>query len=107
MTDDQASRPEPKKRRLTRRKFLTAAGATAAMLPSIAAGQTPSVAKETLRPMVDAAELAITDEQLAKLAAPVGWARGELRKLREVDLGILGPAPAYLPPAPTSKDDHE
>jgi hypothetical protein len=86
---------------------LTVAGATAAMLPSLASAQVPAVTKDTLRPMVDAAELAITDEQLAKLAAPVGWARGELRKLREVDLGILGPAPAYLPPAPTSKDDHE
>jgi hypothetical protein len=87
---------------------LTVAGATAAMLPSLASAQAPAVTKDTLRPMVDVAELAITDEQLGQLAGLVGWSRGELRKLRDVDTGLLGPAPMYLPPTPTAKSgDHE
>jgi hypothetical protein len=93
---------------VTRRLFLTVAGAGAAMLPSLVSAQAPAVTKDALRPMVDVAELAITDEQLAKLAGLVGWSRGELRKLRDVETGLLGPAPMYLPPLPTARSsDHE
>src|SRR5215831_12270355 len=88
---------------ISRRRFLKTAGALgasgAALGPAIALAQSPKApTKETLRPVVDAADLAITDEQLAKLAGAVGWSRGELAKLREVETGIGGPANGYLPP---------
>ncbi|PWU19976.1 MAG: hypothetical protein C5B48_13050 [Candidatus Rokuibacteriota bacterium] len=96
---------------MSRRRFLATAGAvgatgvTLASAPARAQGaEAPT--KETLRPVVDAADLAITDEQLAKLAGAVGWSRGELAKLREIETGIGGPANGYLPP-PASGGDHE
>jgi hypothetical protein len=95
-------------RGLSRRRFLTAAGAAGLATGGLArpgpgAAQGAPLTKETLRPVVDAAELAITDEQLGKIAGAVNWGRGELRKLREVDAGIGGPAPVFLPAAPAVK----
>src|SRR5262249_7874485 len=88
---------------MSRRKFLATAGAVGAT--GVALGTAPAQAqdakaptKDTLRPVVDAADLAITDEQLAKLGGAVGWSRGGLAKLREVETGIGGPANGYLPP---------
>ncbi len=88
---------------MSRRRFLVTAGAvgtaSAALGPALVAAQAPKGAtKETLRPVVDAADLAITDEQLGRLAGAVTWARGELGKLREVDTGIGGPANQFIPP---------
>ena len=88
---------------LSRRRFLVTAGAVGATGVALGAGPALSQGvkaptKETLRPVVDAADLAITDEQLAKLAGAVGWSRGELAKLREVDAGLGGPANGYIPP---------
>jgi len=96
---------------MSRRRFLVTAGAlgaTGTALRSAPALAQPAKAptKETLRPVVDAAELAITDEQLGKLAGAVGWSRGELAKLREVETGLGGPANGYLPP-PANGGDHE
>jgi hypothetical protein len=95
-------------RGISRRRFLRVAGAAgiaggAVGAPAAAAAQEPKLAKETLRPVVDAAALAITDEQLGKLAGAVTWARGELTKLREVETGLIGPAPVFLPAAPAMK----
>jgi len=95
---------------ISRRRFLKTAGALgasgAALGPAIALAQGPKApTKETLRPVVDAADLAITDEQLAKLAGAVGWSRGELAKLREIDMGIAGPTNEYIPPyVPEGRD---
>jgi hypothetical protein len=50
------------------------------------------VTKDTLKAIVDVAELAITDEQLGKVAGAMGWARSELKKLRDVETGLIGPA---------------
>jgi hypothetical protein len=72
-------------------------------VPAAASAQELKLGKETLRPVVDAAALAITDEQLAKLAGAVTWGRGELTKLREVETGLVGPAPVFLPAAPAVK----
>jgi hypothetical protein len=90
-------------RTMSRRRFLATAGAvgtaSAALGPALVAAQAPKAAtKETLRAVVDAADLTITDEQLGRLAGAVTWARGELDKLREVDTGIGGPANQYVPP---------
>jgi len=88
---------------MSRRRFIATASAvgtaSAALGPALVAAQAPKAAtKETLRAVVDAADLAITDEQLGSLAGAVAWARGELTKLREVDTGIGGPANQYVPP---------
>jgi hypothetical protein len=92
-----------KQSEISRRRFLTTAGALSAsgavLGPVVALAQSPKVTtKETLRPVVDAADLAITDEQLGKLASAVGWSRGELAKLREIDMGIGGLTNDYIPP---------
>lgn len=105
MSERKATGTDERTSRVTRRRFLTVAAASAAVLPAMAAAQSAPT-KETLRGMVDAAELAITDEQLGKLAGAVSWGRGELRKLREVDAGLGGPAPVFLAAAPGG-DDHE
>ena len=102
--DDGQKQGRGSRRALSRRQFLVTAGAVGtaseALGPALAAAQAPKGAtKETLRPVVDAADLAITDEQLGKLAGAVTWARGELEKLREVDTGIGGPTNQYVPPA--------
>lgn len=101
-------------RGMSRRRFLQAAGAAgtlggAVLMPSLVRGEAPKLTKETLRPVVDAANLAITNEQLEKLAPAVDWSTGEMRKLREVDVGIVGPAPVFLPAATGTKggDSHE
>lgn len=101
-------------RGISRRRFLQAAGAAgtlggAVLMPSLVRGQAPKLTKETLRPVVDAANLAITDEQLEKLAPAVDWSTGEMRKLREVDAGLVGPAPVFLPGTTGAKggDGHE
>lgn len=93
-----------KNRPMSRRTFLAAAAtasavgtAGATLGPPVASAQTKATTKETLRPVVDAADLAITDEQLGKLAGAVTWARGELGKLREVETGIAGPTNQYVP----------
>lgn len=98
--DQKAQRPRP----MSRRGFLRAAGAAGALggvalLSSDAGGQAPKATKESLRPVVDANDLAITDQQLEKLAPAVEWGLGEMRKLREVDVGLGGPAPVFLPAA--------
>ena len=95
-------------RDVSRRRFLATAGAAgiagaALAVPETARAQAVKVTKETLKPVVDVAELAITDEQLGKVAGAMGWARGELKKLRDVDTGLIGPAPAVLPPVPAVK----
>ena len=96
---------------ISRRRFLKTAGAlgaSGALGPAIALAQGPKApTKETLRPVVDAADLAITDEQLAKLAGAVGWSRGELAKLREIDMGIAGPTNEYIPPYVLEGRDRE
>ncbi|HYB40939.1 MAG TPA: twin-arginine translocation signal domain-containing protein [Candidatus Methylomirabilis sp.] len=89
---------------MSRRGFLATAttGAVAgALAPGSAGAQSPppKTTKETLRPVVQSADLAITDQQLEKLAPAVEWSQGEMRKLREVPVGIGGPAPVYLPAA--------
>jgi len=103
------ARPTERPSRFSRRGFLRAAAAAGA-LGSAALGAAPApaqappakVTKDSLRPVVDAGDLAITDQQLEKLAPAVEWSRGEMRKLRDVDAGLGGPAPVYLPPpAPT------
>ena len=73
---------------MSRRRFIATASAvgtaSAALGPALVAAQAPKAAtKETLRAVVDAADLAITDEQLGSLAGAVAWARGELTKLRD------------------------
>jgi hypothetical protein len=99
---------------VSRRRFLTVAGAAgiaggALGLPGAGDAQATKVTKETLKPVVEVAELAITDEQLGKIAGAMGWARGELKKLRDVETGLIGPAPAALPfpPAVKGGDGHE
>ena len=92
-------------RSMSRRRFLGAAAAAGAVSGALAGGgsaaaQTAKVTKERLRPVVDAADLAITDPQLEKLAPAVEWSLGEMKKLREVDAGLGGPAPVFLPAAP-------
>lgn len=91
--------------------FLQTAGAAGiaggALLSSPAGSQAAKVTKETLRPLADVAELAITDEQLGKIAGAMAWARGELKKLRDVETGLTGPAPSYLPPLRAEGDGHE
>jgi hypothetical protein len=72
-------------------------------LPGSGGAQAAKVTKDTLKPIVDVAELAISDEQLGKVAGAMGWARGELKKLRDVETGLIGPAPAVLPPVPAAK----
>ncbi|MBI4408674.1 MAG: twin-arginine translocation signal domain-containing protein [Gemmatimonadetes bacterium] len=100
--------------RMSRRRFLRAVGAAgtltgAALLPSRVGGQAPKATKDSLRPVVDANSLAITDQQLEKLAPAVDWGLGEMRKLREVDVGLGGPAPVFLPavPDPRGGNGHE
>jgi hypothetical protein len=88
---------------MSRRRFLgaaAAAGAVGGAALSAADAQTAKVTKEALRPIVDAGDLAITDPQLEKLAPAVEWSRGEMRKLRDVDAGLGGPAPVFVPAAP-------
>lgn len=95
-----------KPRVMSRRRFLVTAGAlgaSGAALPSVVSAEAKPATKETLRPVVDAADLAITDTQLAALAGAVSWARGELGKLRDVDTGITGPANGYIPPVNSQK----
>lgn len=104
-----SSRCDPE---VSRRVFLRAAGAAgmtggALGLAGPAHAQPGKVTKETLRPLTDVAELAITDEQLGKIAGAMAWARGEFRKLREVETGLTGPAPAYLPPLRAEGESHE
>jgi hypothetical protein len=99
MKDDQGG--------ISRRRFILAAGALGATgvalgPDTVVAQGTKAPTKETLRPVVDAADLAITDEQLGKLAGAVGWSRGELAKLREIDMGLAGPVNGYVPPLSTS-----
>lgn len=89
-------------RRLSRRRFMQAMGVASVvagptLVPSLLMAQTPQLTKATLRPVVDAADLAITDAQLEKLAPAANWGMGELRKLRDVDVGLGGPAPIFLP----------
>jgi hypothetical protein len=96
---------------MSRRRFIVTAGTLGATGPAlrsapVRAQGAKAPTKETLRPVVDAADLAITDEQLGKLAGAVGWSRGELAKLREVDTGLAGPANGYLPP-PANGGGHE
>jgi len=105
-------RPAKRPARISRRGFLRGAAAAgalggAALAASPATAQSPApppakVTKDTQRPVVDAGDLAITDQQLEKLAPAVEWSRGEMRKLRDVDAGLGGPAPVYLPPPATS-----
>jgi hypothetical protein len=97
-------------RGISRRRFLGVAGAAGIVggtvgVPAATAAQELKLTKETLRPVVDAAALAITDEQLTKLGGAVAWGRGELTKLREVETGLVGPAPVFLPAAPAVKGD--
>lgn len=97
---------------MSRRRFLVTGGALgatgAALGPALVSAQgAKATTKETLRPVVDAADLAITDEQLAKLAGAVGWSRGELAKLREIDTGLAGPANGYIPPLSANGGGHE
>ena len=87
-------------KKLTRRRFLRAAAAAGTVMSALPAlAQTTKVTKDTLRPVVDANNLAITDAQLEKLAPAVEWGLGEMRKLRDVDVGLGGPAPVFLPAA--------
>jgi hypothetical protein len=87
-------------KKLTRRHFLHAAAAAGTALSALPAlAQTTKVTKDTLRPVVEANALAITDAQLEKLAPAVEWSLGEMRKLRDVDVGLGGPAPVFLPAA--------
>ena len=106
--DDAQKQDKGSERTMSRRRFLVTAGAvgtaSAALGPALAAAQaSKATTKETLRPVVDAADLAITDEQLGRLAGAVTWARGELEKLREVETGIGGPANQYVPPVSTER----
>lgn len=95
---------------ISRRGFLRAAGVAGAvggsgLVPSLlSAGD---LTRDRLRPVVDAADLAITDAQLEKLAPAVNWGMGELRKLRDVELGLGGPAPVFLPAPAKGGDDNE
>ena len=89
-------------RSISRRGFLAAAaaGTLAGTVAARAAdAQAPKPTKDTLRPVVEGSSLAITDAQLDKLAPAVEWSRGEMRKLRDVDAGLAGPAPVFLPAA--------
>src|SRR5262249_29328166 len=89
-----------KPRMMSRRRFLATAGAlgaSGAALPSVVSAEAKPATKETLRPVVDAADLAITDTQLAALAGAGTWARGGLGKLPAVDTGITGLANGYIP----------
>jgi hypothetical protein len=91
-----------KPRSISRRGFLAtaAAGTLAGTLAARGAdAQAPKTTKDTLRPVVEGSGLAITDAQLDKLAPAVEWSRGEMRKLRDVDAGLGGPAPVFLPAA--------
>ena len=94
---------------MSRRRFLASAAASGALLPAVAAAQAPKLDAAALRPVVNAADLAITDEQLGKIAGAVNWGRGELKKLREVETGAGAPAPVFLPaePAPKGGASHE
>ena len=89
------------RRGVSRRGFLgaVAVGALGAQGALRADAQTATTTKDTLRPVADGSDLAITDQQLAKLAPAVEWSRGEMRKLRDVDVGLGGPAPVFLPAA--------
>jgi hypothetical protein len=92
---------------ISRRYFLKAAGVAGAvggagLAPSLLSAE--ELTKGQLRPVVDAADLAITDAQLEKLAPAVNWGMGELRKLRDVEVGLGGPAPVFLP-APSKGGD--
>lgn len=107
-TTDSRSAPGRRGPDLSRRRFITVAGAAGVAggtlgVPGTGGAQAGKVTKETLKPIVEVAELAITDEQLGKVAGAMGWARGELKKLREVQTGLIGPAPAALPFPPTVK----
>jgi len=53
------------------------------------------------------ASLAITDAQLEKLAPAVAWSRGEMRKLRDVEACLGGPAPVFLPAASAPKAERQ
>ena len=106
------SRTPGKSRSISRRGFLaTAAAGTLAgtMAVRAADAQAPKATKDTLRPVVEGSSLAITDAQLDKLAPAVEWSRGEMRKLRDVDAGLGGPAPVFLPAAsaPRGSSSHE
>ena len=99
-------------RRISRRGFIaTAAAATLAGAGAARSAEAPSgkVTKDTLRPVVEASQLAITDQQLDKLAPAVQWSRGEMLKLRDVDAGLGAPAPVFLPAAqaPPGSGGHE
>jgi hypothetical protein len=90
--------------RMSRRRFLQAAGTAGVMggttlVPSLLLAQSSPLTPAALRSVVDAADLAITDAQLEILAPAMDWAMGELRKLRDVDVGLGGPAPVFLPAA--------
>jgi hypothetical protein len=93
--------------KVTRRRFLHAAAVgtlgSAALSASPSRAQSAKVTKDTLRPVVDANGLAITDAQLEKLAPAVEWSVGQMQKLRDVDVGLGGPAPVFLP-APHAGD---
>jgi len=86
---------------ISRRYFLVAAavGTVAAALAPRSDAQTTKATKETLRPVVEGNSLGITDQQLDRLAPAVEWSRGEMRKLRDVNVGLGGPAPVFLPAA--------
>src|SRR5262249_6852384 len=98
--------PMKKPRVMSRRRFLVTAGAlgaSRAALPSVVSAGAEPATKETLRPVVDAADLAITDTPPAAPARGRSWARGEAGKLRDVDTGITGPANGYIPPVNSQK----
>lgn len=87
--------------RISLRRFLQAAGAAGtlggAMLPALLEAQ--EVTKDSLQVVVRAGDLAITDAQVEKLAPAVAWSVGEMKKLRDVEVGLGGPAPIFLPAA--------
>jgi len=104
------SRAAAKSRAISRRGFLTtaAAGTLAGTLAARAAdAQAPKPTKDTLRPVAEGASLAIPDAQLEKLAPAVEWSRGEMRKLRDVDAGLGGPSPVFLPAAFAPKGERQ
>lgn len=106
------TRAAGKSRRISRRGFLataTAGTVAGALVARSARAQAAKTTKDTLRPVVEGGSLAITDQQLDKLAPAVEWSRGEMRKLRDAPVGLGGPAPVFLPAAgaPRGSGGHE